>query len=388
MLGDLVVKRPQRTRFTGVTSATTEALTTIRFALPRPGCDRELAPTAAAALTTAGLQPLLRPSAAALRSAIVALLLCASSSASADPSEVPPQLGWNYGETDTARSAGMSGALRAIGGGVTAPFMNPANLGLQRVYHIEAIGQFTPEAARHMYGGVIMDSTRRFAGAVSFVGGFQDPEGVDRSSIDVRLALAFAISEQFHVGIGGRYLNLEQQGLGPLGSSRASGGLADPEDPPLGRNALVNTGTLDAGITIRATDQLHIGVVGQNLTYPDNGLLPTTVGGGIAFGTDDFSIEVDGLADFNSWEGPSPRVMVGGEYLIAGIVPARLGYRFDYMNGDDAGSHQLSAGTGYIDTHFAVQAGVRRTVTSPHETVIVLGLAIYLDAFGLPVEEY
>ena len=50
------------------------------------------------------------------------------------------------------------------------------------------------------------------------------------------------------------------EGLGPLGNSRVSGGLYDPDDLPDGRDALVNTLSFDAGITIRATDRASASV--------------------------------------------------------------------------------------------------------------------------------
>ncbi len=301
----------------------------------------------------------------------------------------PPQFGFNYGETDTPRSGAMAGALRALGGGNTAHYLNPANMGISRLYHIQALTQFTPEAGRHLYGGAIVDSTRRLSGGLSFIGGFQDSDGIDRSHLDARVSLAFAITNQFHLGLSGRYLNLDQEGLGPLGQSRASGGLLDPEDAPFGRDALVNTVTFDAGVTVKATDELHIGLSGQNLTYPNNGILPTTVGGGIGYGTKDFSIEVDGIADFSSWAEISPRVMAGGEYLIANHFPIRVGYRFDLMAGSGLDpSHQVSAGFGYVDTAFAVEAGLRRTVAGPSATMIMAGVSVHLESFGVPIQDF
>lgn len=300
----------------------------------------------------------------------------------------PPQFGFNYGETDTPRSGAMGGALRALGGANTAHYLNPANMGISRVYHVQALTQFTPEAGRHLYGGAVVDSTRRFSGGVSFIGGFQDGDGIDRSHLDARVSLAFAITSRFHIGLSGRYINLDQEGVGPLGDSPASAGLADPDDPG-GRDSLVNTVTFDAGITIKATDELHIGFSGQNLSYPNNGILPTTAGGGIGYATKDFSIEVDGIADFNSWAEISPRVMAGGEYLIANSVPVRLGYRFDLLAGSELSpSHQVSGGLGYIDQSFAVEASVRRTVAGPSATIIMAGVSIHLESFGVPIHEY
>ena len=309
--------------------------------------------------------------------------------AAAEPSELPPQFAYNYGETDTPRSAAMGGALRALGSGTTAPFLNAANMGLTRAYHIQALGQFTPEAARQNYGGAIIDSTRRFSGGVTVVGGFMDPDGIDRSHLDLRIPLAFAISDAVHVGMSGRYLMLDQEGLGPLGDSLASGGLYDPEDTPNGREALVNTVTFDAGLTIAATEGLHISVAGHNLSYPDNGLLPTLLGGGIGYGTDDFSIEVDGVADFNSYNEVSPRVMAGGEYLVANQVPIRLGYRFDLLAGSgESQSHAICAGAGYLDPRFGVEVGVRRTLAGPSATTIVVGFSFYLESLGIPIQDY
>jgi opacity protein-like surface antigen len=300
----------------------------------------------------------------------------------------PPRFGFNYGETDTPRSGAMGGALRALGGANTAHYLNPANMGITRLYHIQALTQFTPEVGRHLYGGAIVDSTRRLSGGVSFIGGFQDADGIDRSHLDARISLAFAITNRFHLGLSGRYMNLDQEGVGPFGNSRASGGLVDPDDPA-GRESLVNTVTFDAGMTIKATDELHIGVSGQNLSYPNNGILPTTVGGGIGYGTRDFSVEVDGVADFNSWPEISPRVMAGGEYLLANHFPIRVGYRFDLLAGSELDpSHQVSGGLGYVDTSFGVEASVRRTVAGPAATIILVGVSIHLESFGVPIQDY
>ena len=115
--------------------------------------------------------------------------------------------------------------------------------------------------------------------------------------------------------------------------------------------------TFDAGITVIPTENLYIAVVGKNLTYPDNGVLPTSFGGGIGYGNEDFSLEVDAVADFNSWPEMSARVMLGGEYVAASVVPIRLGYQYDMMAGSGQdGAHAISGGLGYIDTSFSVEA--------------------------------
>lgn len=325
--------------------------------------------------------------------AVAFAALLSASTARAEPSDLSPTFAYDYGATNTPRSLGV-GAMHALGSGISSIFLNPANLGLTRSYHVGALGQFTPEAARQLYGGAVMDSTRRFAGGMSFIGGFQDPDGIDRTTIDARAALAFAVSRQFHVGIGGRYLTVEQDGLGPLGNSRASGGLVDPEDTPgpnggPGRKKMLGTFTFDAGVTLKPIDSLAISAYGQNLTYRDHGLLPMIVGGGVGFGTADFSVEVDGEADLTTYGEPSARVMAGAEVLVANRVPLRAGYRVDAMGGPlDAASHAISGGVGYVEPRFGVEASVRRTVTGPAATMIAVGITYHIDSLGLPVQSY
>jgi len=113
------------------------------------------------------------------------------------------------------------------------------------------------------------------------------------------------------------------------------------------------------------------------------------VGAGIGYGTSDFSVEVDGLADLNSYGKPSPRVMAGGEYLLLNHVPLRAGYRFDMLNGSgEKMSHAVSAGVGYVEPRFGIEASVRRTVVGPSATMIFIGFAYYLESLGLQIQQY
>lgn len=308
---------------------------------------------------------------------VAALAGAASAQSTIASADAPASFGYDYGEVETTRSSAMGGALRAAGNGTTAPYLNPANLSQTRVYHIEALAQLTPEYGRQVYGGTVVDSTTsRVAGGVSVTGGFLDPKGPDRSWIDVRLALSLPIGENFFIGLGGRYLKLTENGNGPLGNDKVSGGLKDPSG---GRNALVNIPTFDAGLTVKAGDIVYIGLSGQNLTYPGNAYLPTKVGGGVAVATKDFTIEGDGVADFNSYKSPSARVMAGGEYLLVDHIPLRLGYRFD----QGAKSHALSGGVGYIAREFSVEASVRRTLVGPNATMMFFSVAYFLESSGL-----
>jgi len=297
--------------------------------------------------------------------------------------DTPVPFGFNYGELDTTRSGGMSGALRAAGNGTTAIFLNPAAMTLTRIYHIEAIANVTPEFGRLAFGSAVVDSiTNKLAGGISVSGGwldsFSDPAtSLDRNWLDVRLALAYPIVDAFSIGLGGRYMKVTQSGVGPLDRSKVSGGLMDPEGD--GRLSLVNTATFDAGVSIKAGELLRIGVSGQNLTYLNDGIMPTLIGGGLGIAHEDFTIEADGVADLTSYATPTARVMAGGEYLIVDRVPVRLGYRFD----QGANSHQLSGGLGYQSNQFMIEASVRRTLVGPEATEVIFGAAYFLESSGL-----
>jgi len=308
------------------------------------------------------------------------VLFCTAGSARAD-TELAPQIKYNYGEDETARLAAMGGALRAVGSGTTGMILNPADIAETRVYHLEAFAQIVPEAGRQIYGGIVMDSiTGRLAGGLAVTGGFVDPDGLDRSQLGVRLALAYPITDKLFVGLGGRYAKVTQSGeSGPFGGKgvdKPAGGLVDSDG---GRFAFVNTFTFDAGITAKVGENVYVGVLGQNLSYPNNAILPTTFGGGVGFGNKDLSIEADGLADFNSWGKTTARAMVGVEYLAGDHFPIRAGYRYD----QGASLHWLSAGLGYIATEFSIEASVRRSLSDPGATTIVIGLAYFLESSGL-----
>jgi hypothetical protein len=313
--------------------------------------------------------------------------------AAADPSPLDANIITDYGESETPRSAAMGGALRALGAGSAGIFLNPAAMATTRVYHIEALTQYTPETHRWIVGGVIVDSiTSRLAGAFSIMGVPlpMDPDGIRRTSLDLRLSLAYPITDRFILGVTGRYLKATQQGTAGssygFGSSVVSGGLFDPSSgpPPNTRFALVNTATIDAGLIAKPTDSLYVAAIGQNLTYANNGFLPFLVGGGLGYGTDALSIEADALADLSSWgvpgaAKPTARVMAGAEYKVAGLVPIRAGYRYD----QGAKLNTVSLGSGFVGNEFAIEASVKRTVSNPGATTVFLSFAYYLESSGL-----
>jgi hypothetical protein len=289
--------------------------------------------------------------------------------AAADPSALPTPFGWNYGQVETTRAAALGGALRAAGSGTSAMFLNPASMAETRVYHIEALVDASPEMGRVLAGAAIADSMMnryRLAGGVSVVGGILDPSGANWSTLDVRAALAYPITDKVFLGITGRYATVTQ-------GIKVEPGKEDVNTLHL------DAFTFDAGATIKAGESIFIALLGQNLGATHRGTFPMMLGGGVGYGTDDVTFEVDALADLHAYEEATARIMAGGEILVADHVPIRVGYRFD----QGAKVHALSGGLGYMGKEWAVEASVRRTLSDPGATSIFVGLAYYLESSSL-----
>jgi hypothetical protein len=323
------------------------------------------------------VQPVPPPSSPASRAALVlatlATLTLTERLAHAEPSTTSIEQGYELGEIQHPRTLAMAGAQQAFGGSTSAIFVNPANLALYRVYHLEGVAAFSPEARRQSYGGAIADSsTSRLAGGFGGTWNQMDPDGIKRTWADMRLAVAYPISDRIALGVTGRYLRATQRvGAGPFGASLASGGTS--EEP------IFSQFTFDAGIGVSITEQLRLAVSGRNLTAPGSGLAPTVLAGGLGWSNQTVTVEADSLIDFTTFGEARARTMIGGEFLVADRVPIRGGYRYD------AGmkTHAVSAGLGYVDRQFSIEVGGRRDVVADHPaTTIGLGLRFFIGGGG------
>ncbi len=303
--------------------------------------------------------------------ALVVALIAVTSTASAQE-ELPPEVGYNYGEFELPRGAALGGAVRAFSNSLDALYANPANLATTRIYHLGGMAQFSPEAKRSSYGGGIVDSiTNRLAGGAAGQYLIQDQNGLGRLGGDVRVGLAMPFSGKAFVGLAGRHLWLRQDGEGPLGDSLVSGGLEDKN--------IIKDFTFDAGATVMPARRFALSVVGYNLANAEHAFLPISAGGGVGVGSPDFTVEVDVLGDFRTWGESTVRAMGGGELLIADHYPIRLGYRFD--QGLD--THAISGGFGYIDQAFSLSVAGRRSLSGEPYTAIFLGFEYHLEATDL-----
>lgn len=308
-----------------------------------------------------------------LRVALAVGVTCfaASRSVHAAPSSTSIEQGYELGEVQHPRAIAMGGAQQVWGGSTTAVFVNPANLPLYRVYHLEGLASLSPEARRQSYGGAVVDSTTsRLAGGFGGTWNQLDPDGIRRQWTDLRLSLAYPISDRFHLGLTGRYLRVNQGvGRGPFGASNISDG--KPDDP------IVNEFTFDAGAAVAITEQFRFAVSGRNLTAPGTGFMPLGVAGGLGWSNQIVTAEANTLVDFTTFGAARMRAMGGVEVLLADRVPLRAGYRYD------AGmkTHALGLGAGYVDRRFSIEIGGRRDIVADHpSTTISLGLRFFIES--------
>lgn len=310
--------------------------------------------------------------AVALTVLTAACVLLASRPAQAEKSDLPPEVGYNYGQVEDGRTAAFGGGVSALGTGVSGIFGNPAAIGASQVYHVGALASVWPEARRQTYGAAAVDSiTTRLAAGVGFAWTDQDPDGIKRRSSDLRIVLAYPFSDKVSFGVAGRYLKLTQEGLGPLGQSFPSGGLRG--------EPIVNTWSFDAGLTLKPSKNFGLGVFGSNLSNPGTGYQPTTAGGGVGVGNENIAFELDAVADFTTYRRTTARVMGGVEYLAGDHIPLRLGYRWD--QGMEA--HAVSAGIGYIDPTFSIDLSGRRYVAGVSATAVMLTLQYFVESSGI-----
>jgi hypothetical protein len=286
-----------------------------------------------------------------------------------------PELAYDLGEIPNARVVAMGGALNALGVSTAALSLNPANMPLARVYHIEALAAFSPEAKRQTYGLAVVDSvlnSSRLAGGLVGTWSEIDPSGIHRTWTDLRGGLGMPFGDHLALGATVRWLRVEQAvGAGPFGSSPASDGT--PSGP------LVNTFTVDVGATATIVDGLRVALAGHNLTNPGTALAPTTGAVGIGYGVHEFSLEADGLLDFTTYGTARGRLMAGGEIFAADRYAIRAGWRYD----DGTRVHAASLGLGYLETHWSIELGVRRDLIGDHgSTFGVLSLRYFYDATG------
>ena len=274
-------------------------------------------------------------------------------------------------DTMDPRILAMGGALRAAPSGPGSVYMNPANLAMVPLYHVELMYQYTGNDDMHMTGIAIADSvTSVLAAGASFNYSWIGEEFTNHKSYDGRVSLSAAFGNVFYLGLTGRYLylanNTGRKHRGPGGVAALPGTL----------DTQVDGMTLDAGASLRLGGMLTLAAVGYNLTYTESVYAPLKLGGAAAFQLGPkVVLETDLVTDFTSYEKNVYELRAGGEFFVGGYVPLRAGYVYDSF----LRVHSMSAGIGYVDDRFAIDFAYVQELKKEGELMIAVGFKYFVS---------
>lgn len=263
--------------------------------------------------------------------------------------------------TVTPRIMGLGGSGHALSSSTSGIFVNPGAMGQTRAYHVDSSVLFDPTTDRWAFGGAVADTTRdKFGAGLAYT--FNTVSGSDNphDSHEVRLALSVNLAESIAIGVTGRYIDF--------------GGRNSTVAAPRGTN--YEGVTLDAGVFFRPIRMLTLGVTGYSLTNPATALAPLALGAGVGlFPIENLAFVADAFIDFGTFSTPRVR-WSGGAELMVQRVPIRLGYAYDDTRLSQ-GAHMVTAGLGYIDQRFGVEAAMRQEVSGGSQTTLLLNVRYF-----------
>ncbi|MCA9601246.1 MAG: hypothetical protein KC417_04450, partial [Myxococcales bacterium] len=263
---------------------------------------------------------------------------------------------------ETARGLALGTGSRASSVSTSAVAYNAANLPIGSVYHVEAFSGYEPKFGRWVVGAAVADSmTSRLAMGAMFRGIISDGHQ-GYSGFDGKLAAGYPLSDQIAIGVAGRLMSYEHEG--PAYGTLKTGDLR------------AHHFTMDAAIRFTPTPGLNIAALGNNLVDVGSSLVPRLVGGSIAYSTDmGLSFGADALTDTTTFD--KAKVLTGGgvEYLAAGQIPIRAGYRFD--SGRE--THAITAGIGFVNESMGLDFALQQLVKGGNNSELLFSFRYFVQ---------
>lgn len=313
------------------------------------------------------------------------------------------------------RSLAMGDSLRGAARGDTGVLLNPSGIALFREYvvtgsyglhmmpydqmalghglHVSITDSVTQrKVAMGLYYNFIYDSPRAAFRVLQGTPETLVPvpsQAFTRSGHEVGAVTAFPLGDRFILGttVKYAYFSTTAQLADPFVTSSTVG-----KDLSYDLGTIGSVVTLDIGLSLRLTDGLSVGLVGQNL-WGHGSELPTQLGLGLAYAASArMTLAADLLVNFTGYQECASMLKAscptyqnrivfraggGAEYSIADRVPLRLGYLFD----SNLTSHHLTGGLGYFDARgrWGVDAGFRQRLAGGAETLLLFGVRILRD---------
>jgi hypothetical protein len=277
-----------------------------------------------------------------------------------------PSMGWAQDFMQGTRAAGMGEAFTAVSNGTGGIYNNPAGIARSIMYTVDGTFQYTPTGTVLGFGIVDSKTNPSVSAGFGLNYYFARANSADITALDLRLPLAIpVVAERISIGLAGRYLKVNQS--------------VENDDGSKTDVAVMSGFTLDAGGLFRVADEFYLGVAAKNLIdVCDKPLLcrtlaPLTIGGGLAFDNRELVLSVDVDADLGSRDTTVMNFGVGGEYLIQGMIPLRLGF----LRRGAAEQNLLTVGSGWVSKTASVEASYQHNLTTSKLGLLSLGVSVY-----------
>jgi hypothetical protein len=258
------------------------------------------------------------------------------------------------------REIAVGEALRGGSVGASAIGMNPAGLPLNRELVFEGGYGYRGTDDASMFSASICDSTNVMPGCFFYGYMGANPElggmtGKRRAHVG-GIALSRMVVPRVLVGTTTRYYDFESTMTG----DRDANGV-----------------TFDIGATVRLTQLINMGIVGQNLWSSDeNPEFPRTVGGGLmARPIQSLTMTFDARWKLDGNEN-SARFGGGVEWFLRtrnNAFPIRLGGVRD----NNSKSNYVSGGLGFATMRWGIDVGGRRQFDGGNETLVIASMRFW-----------
>lgn len=262
--------------------------------------------------------------------------------------------------SDTARGLALGTGQRAGAMSTSALAYNPAALVLGKLYHIEGSVDYLAAFDSVALGAAVVDSSTSSVGAgIAFRGFLSGKQGI--GGIDGRVALAFPLADAISIGVGLRYMNLDYDEELPSGVTRSGD--------------VVSGFTMDASIRIQPAPQFQLAALAVNFLNRQSAYAPVMFGGAAAFSIAEVAtLGADLLFDVSTFSATDVIFGTGLEFLVAHIVPLRIGYSFDA----ERELHTLSGGAGYTDRTLGFDLSIQQQLSGAHDTRVMAAFRYYI----------
>lgn len=281
--------------------------------------------------------------------------------AHAEPDSLDDQLG--------PREIAVGEAMRAGATGATAIGLNPAGLPLNRELVFEGGYGYRASDSGSLFGVSACDSTNAVPGCFFYSYAGSNPELGDLGGMDPRRtthivgsSLSKQITPRVLVGSTTKYF---RHNSNVMDESDASGF------------------SFDLGATVRLTEMINLGLVGQNLFGTEDSVhFPTTLGGGVlARPMPTLAISFD--SRWKTDDGGGARYGGGAELFLRGGsmgFPIRVGALHD----TGLGSTYVSGGLGIADIKWGIDVAARREVKGGNETLVIASMRVFGPRMAAP----